>query len=65
MQESYHSWDDYDVIAYWAIEMIKSRNNKNDEINIEAAQIIEYVASNVGRFKIKKCFQYLEEEYND
>lgn len=60
MQESYHSWDDYDVIAYWAIEMIKNRKNRNDEINIEAAKIIEYVALNVGRFKIKSASNTLK-----
>ncbi|MCR1843269.1 protein kinase domain-containing protein [Murimonas intestini] len=60
MQESSHSWDDYDIIAYWAIEIIKSRNNRNDEISIEAAKIIEYVASNVGRFKIKSVSNILK-----
>lgn len=53
MQGSYQNWVDYDVAAYWAIGIIKNRKNKNDEINVEAARIIEYVASNVGRFKIK------------
>lgn len=60
MQESFHSWDDFDMAAYWAIEVIKSRKNKNDDINIEAARIIEYVASNVGRFKIKSASNVLK-----
>ncbi|MBY7024004.1 MULTISPECIES: protein kinase [Clostridium] len=53
MQESYHDWNDYDVVAYWAIELINERKKVNDEINIEAAKIIEYVASSVGRYDIK------------
>ncbi|WP_294156176.1 protein kinase [uncultured Clostridium sp.] len=53
MQASYHNWNKYDFVAYWAIEVINERKNQNDEINIEAARIIEYVASNVGRYDIK------------
>ena len=47
------SWDAYDTVAYWAIGVIEEQN-KNDEVCIKAAYIIEYVASSVGRFKIKK-----------
>ena len=53
MQASYHNWNKYDFVAYWAIEVINERKNQNDEINIEAARIIEYVVSNVGRYDIK------------
>ncbi len=38
----------------------KGNSNENDEINIEAAKIIEYVASNVGRFKIKSASNILK-----
>lgn len=55
MQEGFHPWGDFDRIAFWAIKVIKNRENINDEINIEAARIVEYVASNVGRFKIKSA----------
>ena len=60
LQEGFHIWNDYDAIAYWAIDIIKSRKNENDEINIEAARIIEYVASNVGRFRIKDASNILK-----
>jgi len=53
MQESFQNWDDYNAAAYWAIGIIINRKNRNDEINVEAARIIEYVASNVNRFNIK------------
>ena len=55
MQDGFHPWDDYDCIAYWAIEVIKNRENRNDEINIEAARIVEYVASSVGKKKKKSA----------
>ena len=38
----------------------KGNSNENDEINIEAAKIIEYVASNVGRSKIKSASNILK-----
>ncbi|MCY6371241.1 protein kinase domain-containing protein [Clostridium ganghwense] len=60
MQASYHKWDDYDVVAYWAIGLINERKNANDEINIEAAKIIEYVASNVSRYDIKSASNSLK-----
>lgn len=60
MQARYRKWDDYDVVAYWAIELINERKNANDEINIEAAKIIEYVASNVGRYGIKSASNSLK-----
>lgn len=60
MQEGYHAWDDYDDVAYWAIGVIHSRKDKNDEINMEASKIIEYVASVVGRFKIKSASNTLK-----
>ena len=62
MQEGYHSWNDYDDIAYWAIEVIKKRQNRNDEINIEAANIVEYVASSVDRYKIKSASNGLKND---
>lgn len=60
MQEKYHSWKDYDVVAYWAIDIMNARKMKNDEINIEAAKIIEYVASNVERYDIKRVSNNLK-----
>ena len=55
IQESYQNWNDYDTVAYWAIALINERRNKNDEINIEAARIVDYVATAVNRFDIKKA----------
>ncbi len=60
MQASYRKWDDYDVAAYWAIGLINERKSANDEINIEAAKIIEYVASIVGRYDIKSASNSLK-----
>ena len=62
MQDGFHPWDDYDCIAYWAIEVIKNRENRNDEINIEAANIVEYVASSVDRYKIKSASNGLKND---
>jgi len=53
MRANFPKWNDYDAAANWAISIIVNRKNKNDEINVEAARIIEYVASSVNRFKIK------------
>jgi hypothetical protein len=38
------------------------RKNINDEINIKAAAIIEYVAKNANRFKIKKISNSLKSD---
>jgi serine/threonine protein kinase len=53
MERGYHDWNEYDNVAYWARDIIYARNGRNDEINIIAAQIIEYVADNVQRYKIR------------
>lgn len=53
MESGYHDWKEYDNVAYWARDVIYARNGRNDEININAAQIIEYVADNVQRYKIR------------
>lgn len=53
MENGYHDWKEYDNVAYWARDVIYARNGRNDEININAAQIIEYVADNVQRYKIR------------
>lgn len=55
MCEKYQNWIDYDWAAYWAIGVINRRKNKNDEINIQAARIIEYVATNVTRWDIQRA----------
>lgn len=60
IQEEYHDWKDYDVVAYWAIGIINGRKNNNDEINVEAAKIIEYVASDVNRYDIKRASNTLK-----
>ena len=60
MQEGYHDYGNYSVVASWAISIISGRQNKNDEINIEAAQIIEYAASNVGRYDIQRASNTLK-----
>ena len=53
MESGYHDWKEYDNVAYWARDVIYARNGRNDEININAAQILEYVADNVQRYKIR------------
>lgn len=54
IESGYHKWEEYDTFAYWARDIIYERNGINDEINIIASQIIEYVADNVHRYKIRK-----------
>ena len=52
IRTSFLNWTDYDTVAYWAIGVIE-KCNVNDDICIQAASIVEYVASSVNRFDIK------------
>ena len=62
IENSFQNWTDYDSAAYWAEDIIMKRKNINDEINIKAAAIIEYVAKNANRFKIKKISNSLKSD---
>ena len=54
-------WGEYDTVAFWAANILIGRPNADDGISIEAARIIEYVASNVNRFDIKSLSNRLKE----
>lgn len=59
IRHTYPSWDDFDTVAYWAIGVI-NKCNANDEICIQAAYILEYVASSVDRYRIKTASNKLK-----
>ena len=54
-------WDEYNTVAFWAANILTGRPNADDGISIEAARIIEYVASNVNRYDIKSLSNRLKE----
>ncbi len=56
----YHQWDEYDIIAYWAADVLRERPNMDDGISSVAADIVDYVASNIGRFDIKRVANTLK-----
>lgn len=52
MQSTYKNWNDYDTFANWAYSVLKYRKDVHDDINIQIAKSIEYVAGTVNRFSI-------------
>lgn len=65
LQEGFHIWNDYDAIAYWAIDIIKSRKNENDEINIEAGKNYRICGIKCWKVQNKRCIKYIEGRCDD
>lgn len=60
----YRPWAEYDTVAYWAASILRTRIKMDDGISTEAASIVEYVASNVGRYKIMSLANNLKYDTN-
>ena len=62
MQNGYKNWNDYDKFANWAYSVLKNRKHIHDEINVQLADIIEYVSNRVGRFAIKPLSNIIKKD---
>lgn len=47
-------WKNYDIVAKWAASVLKIRKTADDAVSQTAAEIVEHVATSVGRYGIKE-----------
>lgn len=60
----YRPWAEYDTVAYWAASVLRTRTKIDDGISAVAVSIVEYVASNVGRYRIMSLANSLKYDTN-
>ena len=61
---AYRPWNEYDTVAFWAASILSGRPHADDGISVEAARIVEYVSSNVSRYKIRSLANRLKSDNN-
>lgn len=52
------------TVAFWAASILSGRPHADDGISVEAARIVEYVSSNVSRYKIRSLANRLKSDNN-